>query len=81
MATGQKKRLSKNISTRLGATLGPLYHALNKEVTWLHAKWLEYRKLYAESEERVDLLNGTAASSSGSFRTFYGKMFCCILLG
>ena len=30
-------------------------------MTWLHAKWLEYRKLYAQSEERIDLLNGTAA--------------------
>jgi len=44
-----------------GPTLGPLYHALHNEVTWLHAKWLEYRKLYAQSEERIDLLNGTAA--------------------
>ena len=44
-----------------GPTLGPLYHALHNEVIWLHAKWLEYRKLYAQSEERIDLLNGTAA--------------------
>lgn len=44
----------------LGPTLGPLYHALDNEVIWLHAKWLEYRKLYAESQERVDLLNETA---------------------
>jgi len=44
-----------------GATLGPLYHALHNEVSWLHAKWLEYRKLYAQSEKRIDLLNDTAA--------------------
>lgn len=44
-----------------GPTLGPVYHALYKEVTWLHAKWLEYRKLYAQSEKRIDLLNGTAS--------------------
>ena len=44
-----------------GPTLGPLYHALHNEMTWLHAKWLEYRKLYAKSEKRSDLLNGTAA--------------------
>lgn len=43
-----------------GPALGPLYHALENEVTLLHAKWLEYRKLYAHSEERIDLLNGTA---------------------
>ena len=44
-----------------GPTLGPLYYALYNEVTWLHAKWLEYRKLYAQSEKRVDLLNDAAA--------------------
>lgn len=44
-----------------GSELGPLYHELYKEVTWLHAKWLEYRKLYAKSEERIELLNQTAA--------------------
>lgn len=44
-----------------GPTLGPLYHALYNEVTWLHAKWLEYRKLYGKSEKRIDLLNETAA--------------------
>jgi len=44
----------------LGPVLGPLYHALHNEVAWIHAKWLEYRKLYAKSEERIDLLNETA---------------------
>ncbi len=33
---------------------------LYDEVTWLHAKWLEYRKLYAKSEERLNVLNRTA---------------------
>ncbi len=42
-----------------GADLGPVYDALYNEVLWLHAKWLEYRKLY-ESPERVALLNATA---------------------
>lgn len=44
----------------LGPTLGPLYHALYNEVTWLHAKWKQYRLLFAESQERVDLLNDVA---------------------
>jgi len=44
-----------------GPDLGPLYHALENEVTWLHAKWQEYRKLYAKSEQRVNLLNDSAA--------------------
>ena len=48
-----------------GPTLGPLYHALDNELIWLHAKWLEYRKLYADSEKRVDFLNETAAHFFG----------------
>lgn len=44
----------------MGPGLGPLYHALENEVTWVHAKWLEYRKLFAKSEKRIDLLNETA---------------------
>lgn len=44
----------------MGPTLGPIYHALYNEVAWLHAKWLEYRKLFAKSAQRIDLLNETA---------------------
>jgi hypothetical protein len=44
----------------LGPVLGPLYSALYDEVTWLHAKWLEYRKLFGQSPERVELLNASA---------------------
>ncbi len=41
----------------MGPQLGPLYHALYNEVAWLHAKWLQYRQLYAQSPERITLLN------------------------
>lgn len=44
-----------------GPTAGPLFHGLYNEVVWLHAKWLEYRKLFAKSEKRIDILNETAA--------------------
>jgi hypothetical protein len=44
-----------------GPTLGRLYHELYNEVTWVHAKWLQYRELYAKSEKRIELLNQTAA--------------------
>ena len=44
----------------LGPTLGPLYYALDYEVTCLHAKWNQYRVLFAESPERVELLNRVA---------------------
>lgn len=44
----------------LGPPLGPLYDALYNEVVWLHAKWNQYRILYAESPKRLELLNRTA---------------------
>lgn len=43
-----------------GPDLGPIYHGLHNDVIWLHAKWLEYRKLFAHSERRVELLNRSA---------------------
>ena len=48
-----------------GPNLGPVYNALHNDVAWLHQKWLEYRKLYAESRERIDLLNGAACEFFG----------------
>jgi len=44
----------------LGPDLGSLYDALCDEVTWLHAKWNQYRILFAESPGRIELLNSVA---------------------
>lgn len=43
----------------LGQGLGPLFHALDNEVGWLHAKWKQYRHLYA-APEAIDVLNEAA---------------------
>ena len=40
----------------MGPELGSIYYSLYKEVVWIHARWLEYRKLFAE-RENVQLLN------------------------
>lgn len=40
----------------MGPDLGPIYYGLYKEVVWLHARWLQYRKLFA-SPDTVALLN------------------------
>ena len=40
--------------------LGEIYHALHDELAWLHIKWSDFRRLYATSQERVDLLNKAA---------------------
>lgn len=49
----------------MGPELGPVYHALWKEVAWLHAKWNQYRQLYAHSPERVAFLNRVASHFFG----------------
>jgi hypothetical protein len=41
----------------LGYDLGEIYQALIHEVKWLHLKWKQYRILFADSQERIDLLN------------------------
>jgi hypothetical protein len=45
----------------LPTELKPLYETLNKEVTYLHAKWKVYRQVYAGDEEEIDILNRTAS--------------------
>jgi hypothetical protein len=41
----------------LGPDLGAIYQALCDDVSWLHFKWKQYRILFAESEERIEILN------------------------
>jgi hypothetical protein len=44
----------------MGLPLAKVCEALSDDVTWLHAKWMEFRTLYGYSKERIDLLNETA---------------------
>jgi hypothetical protein len=41
-------------------TVQPLWDALQREVIWAHAYWINYRQLFGKSKERVDLLNNCA---------------------
>jgi hypothetical protein len=41
-------------------TLGEVYNALSSELTWVHLKWFDFLRLYATSQEQVDLLNAAA---------------------
>jgi len=43
-----------------GSTLGPTFHELYDELCWLHVKWRQYCELFAESPERIKLLNSSA---------------------
>ena len=49
----------------MGPELGPVYNALDNDVAWLHAKWNQYRQLYAHFPERVALLNQAAGHFFG----------------
>lgn len=39
-----------------------VYDELRSEVTWLHARWICYRQLFAHSPKRIDLLNEAAST-------------------
>lgn len=42
------------------APLGELHHTLYNEMAWLHLKWQDFRALFADSKQTVELLNQTA---------------------
>lgn len=39
-----------------------VFQELSTEVTWLHARWIIYRQLFAHSSKRIDLLNECAST-------------------
>jgi hypothetical protein len=44
----------------MGPDLGGVFLALQNDLNWMHAEWALYRQLYADSGDRVQLLNDTA---------------------
>lgn len=69
-----EKMLERNVA-KMGDALGLVYTALRDDVTRLHAKWIEYRTLYAHSPERVELLNKAAGHFFGVLqRTLYDDL-------
>ncbi len=59
--TPPDEALEQNIAT-MGPDLGPVYHRLWNEMAWLHVKWDQYVNLFGSKPERIDLLNGAAAT-------------------
>ena len=45
---------------KMGAELGPLFHALSSELSWIHWRWKQYRILFSEKRSRIHLLNASA---------------------
>lgn len=46
---------------QLGPELGEFFHSLTNDLTWLHAKWQQYRGLFGTDEARIALVNRSAA--------------------
>ncbi len=42
--------------------LSKLFDEIQHEVNWLHAKWINYRQIYAQDEEQINLLNRISPS-------------------
>jgi hypothetical protein len=62
----------------MGAELGSLYHAISREVSWLHWRWHEYRVLFGEKPSRIDLMNESAPFF---FQVVHDALFESTLLG
>ena len=50
------------IDPRYPKEIHALWVTLDKEITWLHGRWIIYRQLYGTSRERVELLNKSAGT-------------------
>ena len=62
----------------MGSELGPIFHAVSHELTWVHWRWNQYRILFGEKPSRIELLN---ASAPFFFRVIQNVLFEETLLG
>jgi hypothetical protein len=46
----------------MGPELGQLHYELWNDLAWIHAKWKQYRQLFATSDDTIAILNKTAPS-------------------
>jgi hypothetical protein len=44
----------------MSSELAEVFELIQKDVVWLHAKWINYCRLYETNKERIDLLNNVA---------------------
>jgi len=59
-STQSAEEVRTELISLMGSDLGSLYDELRTEVAWLHIKWNRFLALFAEAEERIDLMNNTA---------------------
>jgi hypothetical protein len=54
--------LQEAIMSPLPSAIAEVFEELKNEVSWLNAKWIIYRQLFAHSEKRIKLLNECASA-------------------
>ena len=50
------------VDPRIPLPIHDLWATLQREVVWLHGRWIIYRQLYGTSPERIDILNRSAST-------------------
>ena len=50
------------VDPRYPVQIHTLWTTLDREITWLHGRWIIYRQLFGTNKERVELLNESAGS-------------------
>lgn len=67
-----------NAPKQIPAEFNEIFERIHLETLLLHGRWLTYRALFAESQERINMLNSTA---SGFFRVIENALFDGVELG
>ena len=60
MVDRDSEQIRADLVAGMGPELGEVFWALQNDLNWLHTEWALYRQLYAESGDRIQLLNDTA---------------------
>jgi hypothetical protein len=50
------------VDPRYPLQIHTLWTTLDREITWLHGRWIIYRQLFGTNKERVELLNKSAGT-------------------
>lgn len=54
------EEVQEEYTSAMGPNLGQVFYDLFNELSWLQTKWQQYRELFGNTSERVDLLNSAA---------------------
>jgi hypothetical protein len=73
-----EEQLQESYITQMGDDLGSAFSALERELTWMNWRWMQFRILFEDKPSRIDLLN---QSASFFFYVVHQAIFENTLLG